>query len=312
MPPNQPRQRGRTSRVFAAAVTLLVALVAGLVITDQVPDQATAPVTAQTTTATTSAAASLFASPAARTLRTGVTTYPRIGCKRPNVPPKDAKALADVAEPLRSYLHTAIIDARAEGLSLYLVSGGRSDGQQWDLRHDRVPHGHECDPAYKGNPRTAIPGRSNHRNLSPTIAAADMGGALAWLHRHADDYGIHFPVPGENWHAEITGRTPLRPIIPFNAPVARWLPIRAGDTNATIIARGGLANEVTEVQLILARLGFQPGAVDGRYGPGSQAAMTRFKQQIIRLQRATGQPVWPNADPYVGPKTIAMLRWWNR
>ena len=295
-PPNR-----RVLRTALVAMATALMLVTGCAV-DHTPP---VPTPASAVAPTLAGGVALHQSPTRSLLRTA-------GCPRPNVPPKDPKALADVAEPLRSIVHTAIIDARAEGLSLYLVSGGRSDGQQWDLRHGRVPAGQECNPAYPGHPRTAIPGRSNHRNLSPKISAADMGGALGWLHTHAADYGIHFPVGGENWHIELTGHPPLRPIIPFYAPVARWIPVQAGDTNATIRARGGLDNEVTEPQLILAHLGYRPGPVDGTYGAGSQAAMVRFKRQVIAIQRATHQAVWPNADPYIGPRTIAMLRWWNR
>lgn len=297
--------RGGKARALAALLAFLL-LATGAAIADQA--QPAGPASAEPARAT-----AFPAPPSSRSAEIDrlATVYPVIGCKRPNVPSKDAKALRDVAEPLRSYLNTAMIDARQAGLALYLVSGGRSDGQQWDLRHGRVPNGHECDPAYKGHPTTAIPGRSNHRNLSPQISAADMGGALAWLHQHQSCYGIEFPVRGENWHAEITGRAPTCTIIPFDAPVARWVPFTVGETNATIAGRGGLAFEVSEIQLILKHLGFDPGGIDGRYGTGTARAMARFKAEVIKIQRATHQAVWPNTDPYVGPKTIAALRWWN-
>lgn len=285
--------RRTRSRAALIAVSLLAVLFAGVTVAETAP---IAPATAE----------------APRT----ASLVSAKGCPRPTDPPKDAKALRDVAEPLRSYMNTAIIDARSRGLALYLVSGGRSDSQQWDLRHGRVPAGQECNRAYKGKPPTAVPGRSRHRNTGKfengkLVAAADMGGALTWLHTRQACYGIHFPVAGENWHVEVTGRAPTCTIIPFDAPVARWVPFGAGETNATITGRGGLPFEVSEVQLILTRLGFNPGTVDGRYGPSTQAAMARFKAAVIKIQKATGQAPWPNTDPYVGPKTIATLRWWN-
>lgn len=137
-----------------------------------------------------------------------------MSCPRPNVPNLNAKNMGDLHEPLRSRLWTAKIDAQKAGLILYLVSGARSAGQQWDLRHDRCP-GRECDPSCKGHPTTALPGHSHHENSGPYFSAADMGGALSWLHQHAADYAIYFPVPGEAWHAEPTHADPRVRIIQY-------------------------------------------------------------------------------------------------
>jgi hypothetical protein len=52
----------------------------------------------------------------------------------------------------------------------------------------------------------ARPGHSNHeRGL-----AADLnceGSGLSWLHRHAAEYGLVFPISYESWHIEPTGVT---------------------------------------------------------------------------------------------------------
>lgn len=123
------------------------------------------------------------------------------------------KDLGELAEPLRSRLAQMIADAPRRGL--VLVSGKRTDYQQYMLRVGRVPRGQEWNPAYKGRPLTAIPGRSNHRNLSADIAAADIGGRdLAWARANAHRYGLHFPIPSEDWHAEPHG-TPTVPITPY-------------------------------------------------------------------------------------------------
>jgi hypothetical protein len=51
----------------------------------------------------------------------------------------------------------------------------------------------------------ALPGRSQHQ----TGSAADLGfaseRARAWVHANAAAFGLHFPVPGENWHIELVG-----------------------------------------------------------------------------------------------------------
>lgn len=92
-----------------------------------------------------------------------------------------------------------------------------------------------------------------------------------------------------------------------------WTPIGPGASDFT---RGG--HDVAEVQIrlqILARRWkapeLDPGAVDGIHGPKSQAATSAFKRRIIGLQKATGQPLWPNTDAVIGPATIGMLRWWT-
>lgn len=232
-----------------------------------------------------------------------------MSCKPP-VDYANPRDVGELAEPLRSRIAQAIADAPTGGL--ILVSGRRSDYQQWLLRHERVP-GHECDPAYPAVPRTAIPGRSHHRNTDAQHCAADMGGRdLDWLIANEDSYGLYRAVKGERWHFEPKG-TPTVPIKPYGAPskAAAWIPIRPGDTDATIVARGGQDNEVDELLLRLKKRGFYDGAIDGAYGPKGQAAVTAFKRWVIGLQQLSGQPTWPNADTQVGPKTIAMLRWWT-
>ncbi len=209
-----------------------------------------------------------------------------MSCPRPNVPNKNPKDLADVAEPLRSMMNTAIIRARAEGRTLYLVSGGRSDGQQWDLRHGRCP-GRECDRRCKGKPTTALPGRSNHRNLSEKISAADMmGTGLSFLHQHQGEYGIHFPVPGEAWHAENHGRPTveiiewptLAPVRPDPDAGRTFKQFKANVTDDSVYAASGLRHEVSGWQMILAELGFFHGPITGNYFTQTVEATQRFKE----------------------------------
>lgn len=221
------------------------------------------------------------------------------------------RAIAELASPLRERVAQLVHGAPTGGL--VLVSGRRTPWQQWLLRHQRCP-GRECNPACKGRPTTALPGRSKHQ----LGLAADLGGReLAWAGRVAGAYGLHRPVPGEPWHFEATDHAPSVPI--GQAPAQRtWRPFRPGATDQSILAAGGRDNEVTELQLRLEALAqswrageLRPGPVDGQYGPRSQGAVTAFKRRIIELQRATGQEPWPNSDALVGTSTIAMLRWWT-
>lgn len=208
-------------------------------------------------------------------------------CPRPNVPSLNAKSWLDVHYVLRDRLWTARVDAAKEGLRLELNSGGRSDGQQWDLRRGRVPRGQECNPAYKGSPTTAVPGRSRHRNLSFDISAADMmGTALGWLHRHQREYGIHFPVPGEAWHAEPTRTAPTKRTLrygTYDAPAdpnegRDWRAFAKNVTDKAVYNAGGHVAEVTELQRLLKELDFYWGRIDGLYYAETVNALIWFKE----------------------------------
>lgn len=232
----------------------------------------------------------------------------------------DAHSVAALYPTLRDIVHTLQLRAPRP---LVLVSGTRTPFQQWMLRHDRCP-GRECDPACKGHPTTALPGKSHHENNGPNHCAADLGGpGLSWVHTVANDYAIHFPVPGEDWHIEpIPGRKPTVAIIPWAQPkppkASVWVAIFDGNTDASLAAKGGFPHEVTEVQARLAAMAasvkdpsLDPHGADGIHGPNSQRAVNAFKRRVIAMQHAHGLPVWPNADSTVGQRTIDMLRFLN-
>lgn len=197
-----------------------------------------------------------------------------MSCARPNTPRSNPKDLGELERPLRDRLWTMFQDAPAKGLTL--VSGYRDPGRQWDLRHDRCP-GRECDSGCKGHPTTALPGRSNHGKRK----AADVGGRdLRWFVANVHRYGLHLPVPGENWHAEVAG-TPTVRILSYPGPAYDQTvlppaprPFRTFAKNATdagIYAKGGQPTQVSDLQRLLG------AKQDGIYGPKTVAAVVAFK-----------------------------------
>lgn len=132
-------------------------------------------------------------------------------CQRPNVPRSDAKDLGELEKPLRDRIWTAMQHSprkSAGGPSgLALVSGYRDPGRQWDLRHERVPAGQECNPKVKAYPATAVPYASDHGRRK----AADVGGVdLLWLYRNCRAFGLWHNVSTENWHYVVSGTPTVR------------------------------------------------------------------------------------------------------
>jgi hypothetical protein len=88
-------------------------------------------------------------------------------------------------------LEKMIADAHAQGHDLHIVSGYRSHAHQAALFARSNGSGHWV----------ARPGHSHHE----MGIAADLKGDLGWAHAHAGEYGLHFPMPWENWHIEPQG-----------------------------------------------------------------------------------------------------------
>lgn len=236
----------------------------------------------------------------------------------------DPRDMGSLAEPLRSRMHTAMIHAKRAGGSLWLVSGLRTRWQQYLLRQAHGCAGRECDRTCKGTPVTALPGVKNDDGVWISGSkhqrgeAADMGGSLTWLYQNRYAFGLEKTVSTEPWHYEAKGE-PTVAIIPWpqqSLTPAKWVPFRPGDTRASIIAKGGLDNEIAEVQIRLKALGYYGtkgdwSDIDNDYGPKSQAGVKKFHADIVALQVAYGQTPWGAPDANVGPKKIAMLRFFT-
>lgn len=60
---------------------------------------------------------------------------------------------------------------------------------------------------YREKPRLAArPGHSNHERGLAADLSCEHGG-LAWLHKHAGEYDLCFPMSWEEWHIEPIGLT---------------------------------------------------------------------------------------------------------
>lgn len=94
--------------------------------------------------------------------------------------------------------------ARQAGFTIGVSSGYRDSAKQAELR---VKNG--CPNVWTARASecripTAIPGTSNHeRGLAIDISGS--AAAKAWANAHGAQFGLHFPVGGEDWHVEMIG-----------------------------------------------------------------------------------------------------------
>lgn len=96
----------------------------------------------------------------------------------------------------------------ASGGRIWIVSGDRDNALQRQLWEDKLaeyglpPDTDPDDPrAHEARQWVAPPSKSNHEKG----IAADLGGDLALAHQLAGQFGLHFPMPWEEWHVEIMG-----------------------------------------------------------------------------------------------------------
>jgi hypothetical protein len=93
--------------------------------------------------------------------------------------------------------------AAAAGYSLGISSGYRTPEHQARLRRAHCcydPNSSKC----SCGPPTAPPGRSNHQH-GLAIDISGSKAAKAWANAHGAQFGVHFPVAGEDWHMELIG-----------------------------------------------------------------------------------------------------------
>lgn len=103
--------------------------------------------------------------------------------------------------------------ARSAGFEIGFGSGRRSVEEQIALRKANGCPDVWTSPASSCRIPTAIPGRSNHNHgLAMDLTGPDgqtlrrdrHPEAFAWLAANMGGFGLHLPVEGEDWHAEMT------------------------------------------------------------------------------------------------------------
>src|SRR5262249_55531023 len=128
----------------------------------------------------------------------------------------------------------------------------------------------------------------------------------SWWTRTSSGSSGHWPI----FPSHVAGRHPRRP--GSSTPprgearqqVARCSDAKTADriTHSTEVEMANLQEgtsgpEVPALQQLLKRKGFDPGLIDGKFGPGTEAA-------VIAFQKSEGL----GADGIAGPQTLARLR----
>ncbi|MFG1417171.1 D-alanyl-D-alanine carboxypeptidase family protein [Xanthobacter sp. V0B-10] len=80
-----------------------------------------------------------------------------------------------------------------------VTSGYRSEDRQRQLWEEALKKYGSAEEARKW---VAPPGRSQHNKGEAYDLQFDSPEARAWVHEHANEYGLKFPLPNENWHME--------------------------------------------------------------------------------------------------------------
>jgi hypothetical protein len=126
--------------------------------------------------------------------------------------------------------------ARRDGVSLRIVSGFRTQGEQQYLYGCYVNcNCNNCNLA-------ARPGYSNHQSGHALDLNTSDRGVLSWLNRNGSRFGFSRTVPSEDWHWEWWGNAR-----DFNGPCGVDAPVPsstvAPDDCATLPAAGGVIEE---------------------------------------------------------------------
>lgn len=110
--------------------------------------------------------------------------------------------MADINPILLSRFSQLQAAARAAGFDISIGSGYRTVEEQIALRKANGCPDIWNSPASSCRVPTAIPGTSNH-NHGLAIDIAGSKEAKRWANQHGAEFGLHFPVPGEDWHVEL-------------------------------------------------------------------------------------------------------------
>lgn len=172
----------------------------------------------------------------------------------------------------------------ASGGKVTVKSGKRSTARQAQLWADALKK--YKDPEIADN-WVARPGTSNHeKGLAADLAYADAA-AKAWVHQHAAEFGLRFPMANEDWHIELLGGGGGSKKAQ-SAPTGKAGPHTTGDPNLDFIighesnwdpnAKNKTSSAFGIGQMIKSnrehygkKLGFDPNTTD----PAQQIAMMR-------------------------------------
>lgn len=99
---------------------------------------------------------------------------------------------------LASRIQALIAAAQQAGFSISPGSGFRSREEQAKLYRDYVN-------GVPGQAKAAPPGRSHHEFGLAMDLHYGSKAAAKWANSHAAQFGLAFPVGGENWHVELAG-----------------------------------------------------------------------------------------------------------
>lgn len=139
--------------------------------------------------------------------------------------------------------------------------------------------------------------------LRSRLNTSQLVGENLWVAQYAS--ALASPLPANLWQYTDTGRVSG---VSGNVDLDRLLREVAGDRGpapalgAATLRPGDRGQYVSNLQTMLAALGFEPGSADGIFGPRTQAA-------VLAFQRAAGL----SADGLVGNQTKTALRAaWNR
>lgn len=153
----------------------------------------------------------------------------------------------------------------------------------------------------------APPGRSKHEKTEhgkPAAQAVDLNyygsaKAVTWVHEHALSYGLHFPIRGENWHAELTKTAPTVSLAPPK-PVRPKTNVPAGASPLLGLKNPRLYGpKVADAQRVLVKVLPANRAAMGDefdlavYGPKTAAIMDEYKKHRgLGSERGVTEPVW--------------------